>query len=116
MAAHDSFASSGPSSGSNIYPARPNDSIPTFRVDRYARVTFDWDDREARFTNPKATRMTSEDVEALVGQRLGGKPLAPRGTDRAIGPGEPHTGRSRSESNLSRSSADSSPLKAVSPR
>jgi hypothetical protein len=59
------------------YPVRPNDSNTAFRVDRYARVTFDWDDHWAQFTNPEWKHMTREDVEELIGQRLGGEAPAP---------------------------------------
>jgi hypothetical protein len=59
------------------YPARPHDPMEAFRVDRYARVTFDWDDHRAQFVNSQWKHMTREEVDELIGLCLGGEAPAP---------------------------------------
>jgi hypothetical protein len=60
-----------------VFDADPDDIVwvehyQGGREDRYARVRFDWDDRECVYTNPSRKYVTRESVEALIGQSLGG--------------------------------------------
>jgi hypothetical protein len=59
------------------YQGVPHDPMPAFRKDRYARVYFQWDDREARFTKPDWRHITREGVEVLIGQSLDGDAVDP---------------------------------------